>query len=71
MDGSGQASPGRYLGSQGSKSTMHQIIGHTDNLMESLHLKIAEKMLKAEIREQNRGSIISKIQPTKTSELRS
>ena len=28
-------------------------------------------MLKAEIKEQNKGSIISKIQPTKTSELRS
>jgi hypothetical protein len=50
---------------------MHEIIGHTDNLMENLHMKIAEKMLRAEMKQQNKGSVISKIQPTKASELRS
>lgn len=34
-------------------------------------MKIAEKMLRAEMKQQNKGSVISKIQPTKTSELRS
>ena len=36
MDGSGKLTPGRYLGSQGKESTMNMILGHTDNLMESL-----------------------------------
>lgn len=72
MDGNGAGTPGRYLGSQGSKSTMHEIIGHTDNLMANLQMKIAEKMIKAEMLQQNKnGSVISKIQPTKASELRS
>lgn len=34
-------------------------------------MKIAEKMLRAEMKQQNKGSVISKIQPTKASELRS
>lgn len=48
MDGSGKLTPGRYVGSQGKETTMDQIIGHTDNLMETLQKKIAEKIQMAE-----------------------